>query len=232
MAEYQSFRIADMPVDERPRERLERHGAESLTTPELIAILFRTGTGARNAVGLAEDLYRSRGGLAGLARANLEELCAVAGVGRVKAIEIKAALELGKRLHTTTEEMCPYVRSAADVAQLVMADLRHEEREQVKILLLDTRNAVRRMMVLSQGTLNESILNPREVLTQVLRHNCAAYVIVHNHPSGDPTPSGQDISITLRLKQASDMLDVKLVDHVIIGDGRWYSLKENRHIRD
>jgi DNA repair protein RadC len=226
MSERYSLRIADMLPDDRPRERLERSGPESLTTPELLAILFRTGTPKRNAVEVAEDLFRSLGGLAGIAGASLEELGCVDGIGRVKAIEVKAAVELGKRLAAMREEVRPVIRSPADVAHLMMADLRYETREHLIALVLDARNQVRHTRTISTGTLTESLVHPREVFREAIRFSAAALVLVHNHPSGDPSPSPQDIATTRRLVEGGKLLGIDLLDHVIVGDGRWTSLKE------
>ena len=221
-----ALRIQDMPLDDRPRERLERHGPESLTTPELLAILFRTGTAQRNAVQLAEALFRELGGLSGLAVSSLEELSCVNGVGRVKAIEVKAAIELGKRLSATNEDVKPMVRTPEDVAKLMMADLRYETREHLYALLLDTRNQVRHRRLISTGTLTESLIHPREVFREAIRFSAASLVLVHNHPSGDPTPSDADVAATKRLAEAGKIIGIDLLDHVVIGDGKWASLKQ------
>ncbi len=226
MAENYTLRIADMLPDDRPRERLERAGPESLTTPELLAILFRTGTAKRNAVQLAEDLFRSLGGLAGVVCASLDQLSSVSGVGRVKAIEVKAALELGKRLAASSEEAKPVIRSPADVAQLMMSELRYELVEHLFALVLDVRNQVRQTRKISTGTLTESLVHPREVFREAIRFSAASIVLVHNHPSGDPSPSPEDIATTRRLQEGGKLLGIDVLDHVIIGDGRWCSLKE------
>jgi DNA repair protein RadC len=226
MTPYSALRIADMLPDDRPRERLEQRGPESLTTPELLAILFRTGTPKRNAVQLAEELSRQVGGLAGLATATLEELIQMDGIGRVKAIEVKAAMELGKRLSATSEDVKPVIRSPEDVAKLMMADLRYETREHLYTLILDSRNQVRHQRLVSTGTLTESLVHPREVFREAIRFSAASIILVHNHPSGDPDPSPADVATTKRLMEGSKLLGVELLDHVIIGDGRWASLKQ------
>jgi DNA repair protein RadC len=225
-AESYTLRIADMPPDDRPRERLEQSGPESLTTPELIAILFRTGTAKRNAVQLAEALFKDLGGLAGIATASLEELSSVHGIGRVKAIEVKAAVELGKRLSATSEDVKPIIRSPDDVAKLMMADLRYETREHLYALVLDARNQVRHRRLISTGTLTESLVHPREVFREAIRFSAAAIVLVHNHPSGDPDPSPADIATTRRLIEGGKLLGMEVLDHVIVGDGRWCSMKQ------
>lgn len=226
MQENYSLRIADMVPTDRPRERLEKCGAESLTTPELLAILFRTGTRDRNAVHLAEELSRHLGGLAGIATASLDQLAAVKGVGRVKALEVKAAVEIGKRISAAVETVKPEIRSPSDVAQLMMADLRYESRERLKALILDARNRVRCVREVSVGTLTESLVHPREVFREAVAHSAAGIVLVHNHPSGDPSPSPVDITTTKRLIEAGKVLGIDVFDHIIIGDGRWTSMKQ------
>jgi DNA repair protein RadC len=227
MSNSYTLRIADMLPDDRPRERLERAGPESLTTPELMAILFRTGTRDRNAVQVAEELFRTLGGLSGLANATLEQLSSAHGVGRVKAIEVKAAIELGKRLSATSEEVRPVIRGPSDVANLLMADLRYEVREHLVALLLDARNQVRQIRRVSTGTLTESLVHPREVFHEAIRFSANAIILAHNHPSGDPSPSPQDIATTRRLLAAGQVVGIDVLDHVVIGDGRWVSLKEH-----
>ncbi len=215
----------------RPRERLELQGPESLTTPELLAILFRTGTTRRNAVMVGEDLVRELGGLGGIATASLGQISAIDGIGRVKAIEVKAALELAKRLAATSEETKPEIRGPSDIAQLMMADLRYETKEHLKALLLDVRNRVRKVVTVSTGTLTESLIHPREVFQEAIRFASNSIVLVHNHPSGDPEPSPQDLASTRRLVSAGELLGIEVLDHVIIGDGRWVSLRDRGVIR-
>lgn len=224
---YISSRIADMLPEARPRERLERSGPEGLTTPELLAILFRTGTQRKNAVQLAEDLCRELGGLAGIATATLDQLGSISGVGRVKAIEVKAAVELGKRLSATHEDAKPIIRSPADVAHLMMAELRYEAREHLYALVMDVRNQVRHVRLISTGTLTESLVHPREVFREAVRFSACSLILVHNHPSGDPDPSPADLATTKRLLEAGKILGIEILDHVIIGDGRWTSLKQS-----
>jgi DNA repair protein RadC len=226
MSDTYSLRIADLPEEARPRERLERSGPESLTNAELLAILFRTGTPKRNAVQVAEEVFRDMGGLAGVATASLDELSRVQGVGRVKAIEVKAAVELAKRLAATSDEAKPLIRGPADVAKLVALDLRYQTQEHLWALLLDSRNRVTQIRKITAGTLTESLIHPREVFKEAVRFSAAALVLVHNHPSGDPEPSPQDIAVTKRMLEAGKLMGIDLLDHVIIGDGRWTSLKD------
>ena len=226
MSERYSLAIKDLPPEERPRERLSKHGPEALSTPELLAILLRSGTVRESALDVAEGIVGHLGGLRGLADATIEQLSQIRGVGVVKATEIRAAVELGKRISAFTHEARPVIRCPADVSQLVMSELRHEAREQFRVLLLDTRNQVTRVSTVSVGSLTESIVHPREVFREAIRHSSAALIAVHNHPSGDPTPSPEDIQVTQRLAEAGRLVGIELLDHVIVGDGRYVSLKE------
>jgi DNA repair protein RadC len=177
---------------------------------------------------VAEDIFRALGGLSGVATASLDQLAQVKGVGRVKAIEVVAAVELGKRLSVANEDAKPEVRSPEDVAKLMMADLRYETKEHLYALILDARNRVCHRRLISTGTLTESLVHPREVYKEALRFSAVSIVLVHNHPSGDPSPSPQDVATTKRLVEAGKLMGVDLLDHVVIGDGRWASLKELR----
>jgi len=221
-----SSAVREMPQEDRPRERLARLGAEALRDAELIAVLFRTGTRRMGAVALAETALRHFTDLRGLARASLEELQQVKGLGRVKAIEIKAALELGKRLaaHTATDRH--RIRSAEDVARLLMVRFKDCETEQFKCLLLNPRHDVLKTLDISQGTLDGTSALPRDVFRQAVREGAAAVIVCHNHPSGDPEPSRADVALTERLVAAADLLEVTLVDHIVFGDGRYVSMKE------
>lgn len=218
--------IRDMPVEERPRERLSRYGAEALSTAELLAILLRTGTAREGAVAVAERLLSGNGSLKALANAALEEMMRTPGVGRVKAIEIKAAMELGKRLCAFTEDAMPTIRSAQDVVNLLMADMRHLPREEFRILLLTTRCQVMAVKTISVGTLNGSLVHPREVFREAIARASHSLICAHNHPSGDPSPSPDDIAITRRLVEAGRLIDIEVLDHVIIGSRGSLSLKE------
>ena len=226
MSDRYSLAIRDLPAEERPRERLQRYGPEALSTPELIAILLRTGTSKESALSLAERVLAQIGNLRGIAGATVEQLSAVPGIGPVKAIEIRAAVELGKRIAAFTEDARPAIRAPGDVAQLVMSELRHEQREQFRALLLDARHQVIRMRTISIGTVTESLVHPREVFREAIQHGSTALIVCHNHPSGDPSPSAEDIAVTKRLVEAGKIIGIDLLDHVVIGDGRFVSLKE------
>ncbi|MGD0110273.1 MAG: DNA repair protein RadC [Armatimonadota bacterium] len=218
--------IRDLPQQERPRERMQQYGPEALSNAELIAILLRVGSKGESAVRMAERLLSEFGGLVGLTRARIPQLSAIPGIGLAKATQIKAAFELGRRLATTSDGPRPTINNAWDAAKLVMEDLRYQQQERLVAIFLDTRNQVIRVHTVSVGTLTGSPAHPREIFREALAHGSANLIVCHNHPSGDPSPSRDDIALTARLKQAGDLMGVTLLDHIIIGDGRHISLKE------
>jgi DNA repair protein RadC len=216
----------EMPRDERPRERLLRLGAGACTSAELIAILFRTGSTQRSALGLAEELLHHFHGLHGAVLASVEQMQQVKGIGEVKAIEILAAVELGKRLQLVAEGVKPTIRGPQDAANILMPELRDEPKEHLKALMLDTKNRVMRIVSISVGTLNSSVVHPREVFRESIISNAAAIVLVHNHPSGDPTPSEEDRRVTTRLAEVGREVGIELLDHIVLGHNRFVSMKE------
>lgn len=218
--------ISKLPAAERPRERLEHFGAAALANAELLAILLRTGTTRENVLQLATRLLAQYGGLTGLARAGFAELCQERGLGAAKVTQIKAALELGRRLVVASPETRPQVRSPADAANLIMAEMSLLEQEQLRTLLLDTKNRVLSSPTLYIGSLNTNHLRVGELFREAIRANCAAIIVAHNHPSGDPTPSPEDVQITREIIAAGEMLDIGVLDHLIIGNHRYVSLKE------
>ncbi|MFO7976010.1 MAG: DNA repair protein RadC [Candidatus Hydrogenedentota bacterium] len=221
-----STAVREMPEEERPRERLARLGAIALRDAELLAVLFRTGTREEGAIALAERLLRHFGNLRVLSRASIEELMQVKGVGRVKAIEIKAAVELGVRLANEKDEQRPKIRSAEDVANLLMARFKQCETEEFKALLLNTKNEVLKEVKVASGGLDAALAMPRDVFRQAVREAASAVIVCHNHPSGDPQPSPEDIRITERLRDAAEILGLRFLDHIVFGSNRWVSLQE------
>ncbi len=221
-----SLVIRDLPASERPRERLEQYGPESLSTAELLAIVLRVGSRGESAIRLAERLLSQFRGLSGLARARVPQLAALPGMGLAKASQVKASFELGKRLAASVDGARPVVRGAADAAALVMEELRHKEQECLAAVFLDTRNQVICTRVLMIGTLTGSPAHPREVFREALAQGCASLIVCHNHPSGDPTPSKDDVALTARLVQAGELMGVPVLDHIVVGDGRYVSLRE------
>ena len=208
-----------------PRERLTRLGPAALKNEELLAIILRTGSPGENVLDLAERLLREHHGLGGLARLPHTELTRVKGIGTVKAIELLAALELGRRLGTTAPEDKPIVKSPADAANL-LSDMSTLEQEVMRVLLLDTKNHVLAIATVYTGSVNTTVIRVAELFKHAIRQNCTAIIIAHNHPSGDPTPS-PDVAVTKEIVQAGKILDVDVLDHLVIGAGqKFVSLKE------
>jgi DNA repair protein RadC len=220
------YRIADLAKDERPRERLAQLGAQALKNEELLAILLRVGLSGENAVEVGLRLLHDFGGIAGLHRAPFEELSHQRGIGVAKAAQIKAALELGHRLPHEDHEERQVVNSPQDAAQLVEHDMSVLEQEHLRVILLDTRNRVLGIVEIYKGSVNSSQIHVGEIFKAAIRRNAPALIVVHNHPSGDPTPSPDDIVVTRAIVQAGKLVDVDVLDHMIIGQGRWVSLKE------
>jgi DNA repair protein RadC len=218
--------MRDFATHERPRERLMRLGEKALSTAELLAILFRTGVGGENVLRLAERVLSSFDGLPGLANASIAELTCVNGIGPVKAVELKAALEVGKRLLSTSAAERPSVTSPAEAANLLMAEMTFLEKEHLRLILLDTRNRVLKTPTLYIGSLNSSIVRIGELFRAAIKENAAAFIVVHNHPSGDPSPSPEDVRITREITRAGKLLGVDCLDHIVIGRNRFVSLKE------
>ncbi|MEW5899118.1 MAG: DNA repair protein RadC [Bacillota bacterium] len=214
-----------MPADLRPRERLLREGAQSLTDPELLAILLRTGTATSTALELAAVVLTHFNGLRGLVQASVEELSEIKGVGPAKAAQIKAALELGKRVATNAPERRAVIKTPEDAAGLVMEEMRHLDREHFRALLLNAKNQVIGQEVISIGTLNSSTVHPRELFKNAIKRSAAAIVLIHNHPSGDPSPSREDIEVTRRLIEVGHLIGIEILDHLIIGDNKFNSFR-------
>lgn len=221
-----AHRITDLSDTDRPRERLVVHGADKLTKAELLAILLRTGRPGENAVQVGERLLQRFGGLAGLHRANFDDLVAEPGIGPAKAAQLKAAIDLGRRLGQETPSRRPRISSPGDAADLIQYEMSAFEQERLRVLYLNTRNGVLGMEDLYQGSMNSSQIRIAEVFKGAIRKNAAGIIIAHNHPSGDPTPSPDDVAITRAIVQAGKLLEIEVLDHLIIGMGRYVSLKE------
>jgi DNA repair protein RadC len=218
--------IKELPLSERPRERLLHVGASALSTTELMAIILRIGVGGQSVLSVSQHLLAKFDGLSGLARASTTELMSEHGIGEAKAAQLKAAFELGRRLLVTAPAERPQVRSPADAAQLLMAEMALLEQEHLRLVLLDTKNAVLAIPTVYVGSLNTSMIRIGELFRYALRENCAALIVAHNHPSGDPAPSPEDVVVTRRIVEAGQLLDIEVLDHLIIGHGRFVSLKE------
>ncbi|MBE0465934.1 MAG: DNA repair protein RadC [Candidatus Desulforudis sp.] len=214
-----------MALELRPRERLSAHGAQSLSDAELLAIMLRSGTAAATAIDLANQLLTGFGGLRGLMDVGIDELQGVRGVGLAKAAQVKAAVELGRRAACRPGASRPVVRTPEEAAGLVMEEMRYLDREHFRALVLNTKNHVLAVDKISVGTLNSSAVHPRELFKNAIRRSAAAVVLLHNHPSGDPTPSPQDVDLTKRLVEAGEIIGIPVLDHIIIGDNRFTSFK-------
>ncbi|MGO8671482.1 MAG: RadC family protein [Capsulimonadaceae bacterium] len=221
-----SATIKELPLADRPRERLRDHGPQALTTAELVAILIHSGNSERNAVSLGEYLIGHFGSINELAGASVEQLQAVKGIGEAKATQIKAAIEFGNRASLFTAQPRVTIDGPRDIANLLMSDMRYLRKEVLKSIMLDSRNRVIAIRTVSIGDLTNSIVHPREVFKEAIVMSAAAIAVAHNHPSGDPSPSIDDVSITKRLISAGEILGIEVVDHIVIGDGVFASLKD------
>jgi DNA repair protein RadC len=228
MAEPQSYQwtIKEMPVSERPRERLQAYGARALSSGELIAILLRTGIEGQSAINVAVHLLKEFDGLGGLARCSFEQLNKVKGLGPAKVAQILAALELGRRLMIDAPNDLSQIRCPADAANLMMSEMALFEEEHLYTMLLDTKNHVLKKHEVYKGSLNTSLIRVGELFKEAIRANAQSIIVVHNHPSGDPTPSPEDVAVTRQIVEAGKLLDVEVLDHLIVGRQRWVSLKE------
>ncbi|NLZ54366.1 MAG: DNA repair protein RadC [Thermoanaerobacteraceae bacterium] len=221
--------IKDIPQEERPRERLLRYGAQVLNDAELLAVLIRTGTRSESALVLAQRILKGDCGQSGLSyvvNSTVEELSKIKGIGVAKAVQIKAAVELGRRISTYSGRKQIVITSPLDVKDLLMEEMRFLEKEHFKTILLNTKNHVISIEDISVGSLNSSIVHPREVFKPAIKRSSASVILVHNHPSGDPTPSKEDIEVTSRLINAGNILGINVLDHIIIGNNSILSLKE------
>lgn len=218
--------IKDWPVDERPREKLMAHGPAALTDAELLTILIRHGTKEYSALDLAKDILREGGNLRGVAGMSVPELMRVKGIGKTKAVELQAAFELGRRLESRQDEGKVLVRAPEDVAKIMIPKLRDLTTEEFYVLILDAKNGVRKEVKLTSGTLNASLVHPREVFKAAIDHRAAAIIVVHNHPSGNLEPSREDIDITRQLVEAGKTIGIPLHDHVIVSSSGYTSLAE------
>ncbi len=225
-----SYTIKELPEEERPREKLLKYGSAYLSNAELLALIIRTGSKERTAVELAQDILHYFGGLKSLIDLSVEEFEKIKGVGPAKGTRINAVIELCKRLYRVSNEESVIINNPEDVANLLMAELRYLKQEIFKLILLDTKNQVISTPVISKGGLTSSIVHPREVFKEAIRRSSSAIILVHNHPSGLPDPSNNDIKITRQLIEAGEIMDIEILDHIIIGDGVYLSMKEKEII--
>jgi len=222
----QKLKISDLPADSRPRERLLHLGEGALSQSELLALVIGTGHGEHNALWLSRTMLAHFGGLEGLIRASATELRAFKGIGEVKALKIKAALELGRRLMAASGETPRSVTCSADAAKLLIPEMAFLEQEHLRLILLDARHRVLQIPTIYIGSLNTSVIRVGELFRAALRENAAALILAHNHPSADPSPSPEDVHVTRLVVQAGQLLDIEVLDHIIVGGQRYASLKE------
>lgn len=220
------LKIRDVHEADRPRERLMRQGAQSLSNQELLAILLRTGTREESVLALANRVLLNFEKLHALKHATLEEIIGIKGIGEAKAVQLLAAIELGRRLAQKEVEDRYTIRSPEDAANFLMQDMTALQQEHFVVLFLNTKNQVIHQKTIFIGSLNASIVHPREIYREAVKRSAASIICAHNHPSGVPTPSPEDIDVTNRLVEAGIIIGVDLLDHVIIGDHQFISMKE------
>ncbi|MCC8059320.1 MAG: DNA repair protein RadC [Clostridiales bacterium] len=225
------MKIKDLPEDDRPYERCVREGPRQLSDAELLSIIIRTGSREANSLELASGILAlnyPNEGILGLLHLTLPELMSVKGIGRVKAVQLLCVGELSRRIWSRRRfhEETQILRQPDQIAAYYQEDMRHLQQEQFRLMLFDTRQALIRELLLSQGTVNASLASPREIFIEALRYRAVSLIMVHNHPSGDPAPSPEDIRLTERVREGGELVGIRLLDHVIIGDGRYFSLKE------
>lgn len=227
---FPELMIRDLHVDDRPRERLIHQGPQSLSNQELIAILLRTGTKQESALALANRVLNYFEKLHELKHATLEEIVSIKGIGEAKAVQLLAAIELGRRLSQKQVDSRFTIRSPKDAASFLMPEMSSLQQEHFVALYLNVKNQVIHKQTIFIGSLNSSIVHPREIFKEAIKRSAASIICAHNHPSGNATPSPEDIEVTKRLQEAGFIIGIDLIDHVIIGDHQFFSLKEQGYI--
>jgi DNA repair protein RadC len=222
-----NIRIREIPSSERPRERLRDHGSAALASSELLAIILRSGTKQQNVVSLAQSLLHQHGGLGGLARLSFSELMNKHGLGEAKAAEIRAVFELASRIQALEVGEQPVIRSPQDVHALLGGEMAVFEQEHLRVMLMNTRNQLLGVPEVYVGNISSALVRPAEVFREAVRRNAPSIIVVHNHPSGDPSPSPDDVNLTRQLVEAGEHLAIEVLDHVVIGDHRYASLKSH-----
>lgn len=220
------YRIKDLAADERPRERLARNGPEGLSKAELLAILLRVGTEGTSAVELGAQILHDLGDLHGIQKASIAEMCRIRGLGPAKAAQLKAAIELGRRLNLEAPQLAAAISSPADAAELVRYEMQALLQEELRVILLDTRNRKIDVKKVYTGSLNSSMVRVGELFRDAIQRSAASIIMVHNHPSGDPAPSPEDAALTRAAVQAGKLMDIEVLDHLVIGQGTFVSMKK------
>lgn len=220
------LKIKDLPENERPREKILRYGAEYLSNSELLALILRTGTKEESVLNLCDRLLSHCGGINGISGSSISDLEQVKGIGEAKATQILALEELATRFNSFKSGTEYAVNSPKDVSIYMMGQMKNLKKEYFKLIMLNTKNIIISVKDISIGNLNSSIVHPREVFIEAIKLSSASVILCHNHPSGDPTPSKEDILITKRLRECGTLLGIEVLDHVIIGNEAYISLKE------
>lgn len=233
------IKMKELPLSERPYEKLEMYGEASLSNSELLAIILKTGTREETAVTLAQKILKLKSKneseqIRSLQEISLAELQKIKGIGKVKAIEIRAVCELAKRMARPINTQKVQIKTGQDVANLFLAELQYEKTEHLKVVLLNSKNRVQKIVEIAHGGNNAASIEPKEILLEAIKIGCNRIILVHNHPSGDPTPSRSDYLVNDRIYEAADILGIQLLDHIIIGDGKYQSMmyqKQDRKIQ-
>ncbi len=226
-----SFTVHDLPMSERPRERLKRFGPEALSAQELLALIIGRGVSKKSVMNIAQELLVKFGNIKAISEATIEELSQIKGIGFAKAAQIKACFELGKRQDLEPEIKDFDIKDPQSVVKAIRASIKDKAKEHFKLILLNTRNKIIGISTVSIGSLNASIVHPREVFKDAIMHNAYSVVLAHNHPSGDPEPSEDDLTITKRLTEAGKILGIEVIDHIIITKTGFFSFKEKGLLR-
>ncbi len=220
--------IKKLPELERPYEKAMLYGIQSLSNPELLAIIIKTGTKEKTSVELAQEILsiekRGKENIQFLQEVSIEELTKIKGIGKIKAIQIKALCEFNKRMARPIQKAEIKIRTAENVSRLLMNEMQYEKREKVKVLVLNTKNILLRILDVSYGGTNSAVIEPKDILTEPTKMGAPKIILVHNHPSGDPTPSKEDIELTKRIYKASALLGIELLDHIVIGKQKYISI--------
>lgn len=222
-------KIKELPSGDRPYEKCAAHGPEALTDAELLAVMLRTGTRGENSLELAKRLLTQcqPEGLLGLMHLSLPELMELRGIGRVKGIELLCVGELSRRIwKSVVRDNVPVFTDPARISSFYMEDMRHMEQEELHLMMLNTKNTLIRDSLIFRGTVNLSVASPREIFIEALRYHAVSVILIHNHPSGDPSPSREDLRMTAQIKEAGTLLGIRLLDHIIIGNQTYFSFKE------